>query len=112
MLTTRSVAVRDKIYEVAVEEMQIVINHTVHWGTNWKIRMNNAKSVRVDFALRKHGYNSTYIQCKPIPMANSAYYLGLYLDNQLRKFQCLRGRYSKLSLANKCLVYTMIFLPV
>lgn len=78
-----AVVVCDKIYKVAVEKLQLVINHIVDWARVWKIGLNVIKSVRVDFALRKHGYTPTYIYGKPIPLANSARYLGLHLDSKL-----------------------------
>lgn len=74
------------------------------------------------------GYSCTY-RANLFLLVNSARYLGLYLDSklnwqdhikkksecmncQLRKFQWLPGRYSKLSLAYKRLAYTTIFLPI
>ncbi len=82
----------------------------------------------MDFTLHPHHYTLTILEGKQIPLANSARYLGLHLDNKLnwhkhiankqrmldllkKKFYRLIGPRSKLSLSNKKRVYTMIFKP-
>lgn len=85
-------------------------------------------SVRVGFALRPHGHAPTYRDGKPIPVANSARYLGLHLycklnwhehikrkrkmlDLQLTKFNSLIRLESQISLTNKRLIYISIYRP-
>ena len=118
----------DDNYEKAVSCLQTAVNNIVEWTRKWKIQLNENKSVWVDFALRKHGYVPTIINSKPVPVAQHTRHLGLHLDCELnwqehvrkkgdhmnlqfQKFQWLIGSHSKLSLANKRLIYKTIFLP-
>ncbi len=122
------VIVRDKSYESAVNKLQAAVDIIHEWANDWKIKLNESKSVRVDFALRRHGYIPTTMNDKPVPLASSARYLGLHLDCKLnwhehirikrdhlnllfRQFQWLIGRHSNISLANKRLIYQSIFVP-
>ncbi len=116
-------------YVNAVNQLQHSLNSIGTWARRWKISVNDNKSIRVDFALRHHGYSPSTWENRPIPLANAARYLGLHLDSKLnwaehvrqkrtalnlklRKFYWLLGRHSKLSLSSKRLIYQMIFKPV
>lgn len=119
----------DKNYESAVNNLQSAVNEVAVWAKKWKIRLNENKSVRIDFSLRPHNYIPTIINGEPIPVANQARYLGLHLNSKLnwsehvkhkrellnlryRNFYWLIGHRSSLSLANKKLIYTSIFQPM
>ena len=116
-------------YDTAVSNLQTAINQISTWAARWKIKLNQSKSVRVDFTLRPHQYTPTIIDGSPIPTASHARYLGLHLDCKLNwqehvrakrdllnmqydRFHWLIGRRSNLSLANKKLIYSSIFKPV
>ncbi len=115
-------------YDIAVSNLQTSVNQISTWATRWKIKLNQSKSVRVDFALRHHPYTPTIIEGSPIPTASHARYLGLHLDCklnwqehvrakrdllniQLDHFHWLIDRRSQLSLVTK-LIYTSIFKPM
>jgi len=119
----------DNDYKTAVETLQTAVSNISQWAQDWKIKLNESKSVRVDFALRPHGYIPTLLDGKPIPVADTARYLGLHLDCKLNRhehivrkcklldmhftnFYWLIGRHSTLSLQNKRLIYTAIFKPM
>lgn len=116
-------------YDTAVSNLQLAINQISTWAARWKIKLNQLKSVRVDFTLRPHHYTPTIIEGTPIPIASHARYLGLHLDCKLNwqehvrakrdllnmqfdRFHWLIGRRSNLSLASKKLIYSTIFKPV
>jgi hypothetical protein len=123
------IAARSKKYENAVENLQKTLVNITRWAKKWKIALNENKSVRVDFALRLHGYVPSIIDGKPVPIADSARYLGLHLDCRLnwaenirqkrnylnllsRKYYWLIGHRSTLSLQNKKLIHTSTLKPV
>lgn len=116
-------------YYAAVSSLQLAINNISKWAKDWKISLNESKSVRVDFALRSYNYSPVYLDGKVVPASNAARYLGLHLDSklnwqehiankrqlldlQLSKFYWLVGRGSSLNLRNKRLIYISIFRPM
>ena len=70
-------------YDQAVTNLQTAINYVCEWASNWKLSLNESKSIRVDFALRHNGYTPTIINQKSVPSSNSKKYLGIHLDNEL-----------------------------
>ncbi|XKL69411.1 hypothetical protein PGB90_007180 [Kerria lacca] len=46
------IVANDFNYDVAVTSLQSAVTNVSKWGQIWKIELNEAKSVRVDFALR------------------------------------------------------------
>jgi len=117
------------VYVHAVDQLQQTTNRLISWAKNWKIAINNAKSVHVDFALRPHHYQPLYDNGRLIPNSVGARYLGMYLDQRLtyklhistkrieldlrfRKLYWLLGPHSQLSLENKRLIYITVLRPV
>ncbi len=115
-------------YDSAVTTLQTAVDHISAWAQDWKIALNNSKSVRVDYTLRPSTYIPTTISSEPVPHANSARYLGLHLDSKLnwqehiankrKMLDLLKKDYywlirprSNLSLANKRRIYKTIFQP-
>lgn len=99
------------------------------WTIKWRIKMNEAKSVHVDFTNRQIKHIPIYLNGKVIPYANEAKYLGMTLDTKLRwrvhvknkrteldiklrKMYWLVGRRSKLSIQNKLTLYNQVLKPV
>lgn len=123
---------------LAVGKTQIEANDTLQraldriavWTRNWKIKLNETKSVHVTFALRNvDPQHVVYINNQQVPVDTSAKYLGLYLDAKLtwrthiekkkeqinakvRQMYWLIGWHSKLSLYNKRLIYLTILKPI
>ncbi len=113
-------------YEVATENLQQAATTMEDWAIQWKIKINTSKSVRVDFSLRKHDYIPTILGHQPVPLASSAKYLGIHLDEKLTwrthitcKRQELKLRFrhlywllcarNLLPLENKWLLYLTVF---
>lgn len=114
----------------AVNQLQHALDKISKWTTDWKIKLNELKSVHVTYALRQRNSNfQTYLNGVQIPQADSAKYLGLHLDSRLnwkhhvrqkseqirlkkREMYWLIGRYSKLNLYCKRLIYMSIIKPI
>ena len=114
----------------AIKNLQLALDKINNWTLDWKIKLNELKSVHVTYALRRINNNlHTYLNGVQIPQQNSAKYLGLHLDNRLnwkhhvrqkaeqikikqRQMYWLVGHYSKLNLYSKRLIYLSIIKPI
>lgn len=101
-----------------------------NWCKTWKIKLNEAKSVHVNFTLKKILTNPRVkINNVEVPQHNTAKYLGMTLDTKLhwkehvkikrkqldlkyKELYWLIGRRSTLSIYNKTLVYNQILKPI
>ena len=48
-------------YPNAVTKLQTAVSEINDWANTWKTQINVGKTIRVDFALRAHGYEPIYI---------------------------------------------------
>ena len=118
-----------KIPEISTMNLQRHLLEAQAWLNNWRILVNESKSVHVTFTLRKETSNNIYINNAPIPQNEKVKYLGMHLDKRLnwkdhiwnkrkqlnlktRKLYWLIGKKSKLSTENKILIYKSILKPV
>ena len=118
-----------KTSEEATEKLQIAVNKIHDWTRKWRIRLNESKSVHVNFTNRNIQHIPVNTNNNQIPYSNTAKYLGITLDAKLRwkahvkkkreelrlkyrKMYWLIGRNSTLSLHNKLLLYKQILKPV
>ena len=109
--------------------MQVAINNISEWTKKWAIKLNNLKSIHVDFTNMQTDYKKVYIDGIEVPHSNSAKYLGMTLDAKLRwkehvkkkkqeldlkfsKMYWLIGRNSTLSTYNKLLIYKQVLKPI
>lgn len=115
--------------EVAKRNLQKALNTVVEWTRKWRIKLNSAKSVQVDFTNKTLSESPILMENTPIPYANEAKYLGMTLDCKLRwnahvkmksvelrlkwrKMHWLMGRKSKLSVHNKIILYNQMLKPI
>lgn len=116
-------------HDESVAKVQRAVTQIENWTKKWRIKLNESKSVHVDFTNKKINYKEIYISNNAIPHANTAKYLGMTLDTKLRwkahvkkkreelglrykKMYWLIGKHSTLSIANKILLYKQILKPV
>lgn len=116
-------------HEEAVEKVQMAVNQVYEWTKKWKIKLNESKSIHIDFSNKQHRYFQIFINNQAIPYENTAKYLGMTLDAKLRwkahvkkkrdelnlrykQMYWLLGRNSSLSLQNKLLLYKQVLMPV
>lgn len=125
---TTVLAVEENIVE-ATNKLQHAINKISTWTEKWRIKLNETKSVHVNFTNRKTHHIPIKIGSNRLPHSNSAKYLGMTLDAKLRwsehvkkkreelnikykKMNWLLGSKSQLSMRNKTLVYNQVLKPV
>lgn len=73
----------NKDQQTAADQIQITLNNISMWLKRWKIRVNNEKSVHVNFTLRKTCDIPIFLNQQIIPQRDSAKYLGMHLDCRL-----------------------------
>ena len=113
----------------STEKLQSALSKIYNWTEKWKIKLNESKSVHIDFTNRRIEYKPVYLNNQIIPHSNTAKYLGMTLDSKLRwkahvkikreelglkynKMYWIIGRNSSLSTYNKILIYKQILKPV
>lgn len=126
---TALLAVGSNIDE-ATNKLQQANDQIYHWTRNWKIKLNEMKSVHVNFTNRNiENPLPVNLNGVIVPYANTAKYLGMTLDAKLRwnehvkkkrielglkyrQLYWLLGRKSRLSIQNKILIYNQVLKPV
>ena len=115
--------------EESTAKLQTAINKINEWTKQWRIRLNESKSVHVNYTNKKEKNLPVVLNNVPIPYANSAKYLGMNLDAKLRwkvhvkkkneelrikyrKMQWLMGKNSQLKIHNKLMLYKQILKPI
>lgn len=110
-------------------KLQNAINKFQKWTKKWKIKINEGKTVHIDFTNKRIEQVPININGQVVTYANTAKYLGFTLDTKLRwkahvkkkkeelgikykKMYWLLGRNSALSIHNKLLLYKQILKPV
>ena len=114
----------------ATQKLQHAVDKVSQWNTDWKIKLNEIKSIHVTYALRTTSSNhQIYLNGTPIPQADSAKLLGMHLDKRLswkhhvkrkakqiklktRQMYWMVGHHSQLNLHNKRLIYQTIIKPI
>ena len=119
----------DENYEVSIRNLQKAVSLIESWTVKWALKLNELKSVHVDFTNKKLNHKPIFINGIEIPYSNAAKYLGMTLDTKLRwkahvkkkreelglkyrQLYWLLGRNSSLSINNKLLLYKQILKPV
>lgn len=118
-----------KDYSTAVANLQTAATQIHQWTQRWRIKINEIKSVRIDFALRPHDYTPTILGEIPVPRTDTVKYLGVHLDEKLnwknhilKKKEALKLAFrslywlfrvdNKLTLRNKRLLYLTVLKPI
>jgi hypothetical protein len=113
----------------STEKLQASITKVQSWTRKWRIKLNETKSVHIDFTNKRIEHKPIYINHQVVPYENTAKYLGMILDTKLRwkphvkkkqeeltpkyrKMYWLIGRYSPLSACNKLMLYQHVLKPV
>ncbi|KMQ83660.1 reverse transcriptase [Lasius niger] len=110
-------------------KLQEANDSITNWCKLWKIKLNETKSVHVNFTLKKiENQPNVTLNNIVVPLDNKAKYLGMTLDAKLHwkehvkikrkeldlkysKLYWLIGRYSTLSIYNKTLIYNQVLKP-
>jgi hypothetical protein len=114
---------------IASQKLQASLLELQSWLYNWRMKVNETKSVHVTFTTRRQTCPPVQINNVQIPQDNHVKYLGLHLDRRLtwhthilakrkhlgltlNKICWLLGRKSQLSINNKILIYKVILKPI
>ncbi|KAI5739282.1 hypothetical protein M8J77_017278 [Diaphorina citri] len=65
-------------------ELNVTISEFHRWTNVWRIKLNESKSVHIDFTNRNLPYMPVYLNNVVIPHSNQAKYLGMTLDVKLK----------------------------
>ena len=113
----------------ASQLLQENLQQLQQWYKNWRIKANESKSVHVTFTLRNQTCPQVMLNNQPMPQAENARYLGMYLDRRLtwrthiwtkrkqldmrlRSMYWLIGPHSRLTTKNKILLYKTVLKPI
>lgn len=111
------------------KKLQEAVTAVSIWTKKWRTKLNESKSVHINFTYKKIDPIPIEINSVRVPYANTAKYLGMTLDAKLRwkahvlikkeelnikyrKMYWLLGRHSELSVHNKLLLYKQILKPI
>jgi hypothetical protein len=70
--------------DISTRKLQSAINKVAIWTRKWRIKLNESKSLQIDFANNKIKQQPIFINGTKVPYANTAKYLGMTLDGKLR----------------------------
>jgi hypothetical protein len=70
--------------ENLTKKVQSALNKIAIWTKKWRIKLNESKSVHIDFTNRRITQRPIYINGTQIPYANTAKYLGMTLNTKLQ----------------------------
>ncbi|KAK2578436.1 hypothetical protein KPH14_012564 [Odynerus spinipes] len=118
-----------KNVKTATSTLQNHLQKMEDWMRNNKIKINITKCSHITFTLKKEEPPKIKLQNLEVPQTNSVKYLGLHLDKKLnwkkhiqekikhiniskRSMYWLMAKNSKLSAANKLLLYKVILKPI
>lgn len=83
---------------VAAQNLQTHLNLMEKWYTDWRIKINQCKSVHSTFTLRLSPCPNVFIYNTKIPTASNIKYLGLTLDKRLTWAQHIKSKRINLNL--------------
>jgi predicted GIY-YIG superfamily endonuclease len=112
----------------STEKLQAAFTKVQSWTRKWQIKLNETKSVHIDFTNKYIEHKPIYLNHQAVPYENTAKYLGMTLDTKLRwkphvkkkqekltlkyrKMYWLMGCYSALSVY-KLMLYQQVLKPV
>jgi hypothetical protein len=113
----------------STEKLQIAITEVQRRTRKWSIKVNDTKSVYVDFTNKRTEYKPVYINHYVVPHGNTAKCPGMTLDAKLsrkphvkkkqeelklkyRKMYWLMGSSSSLSVYTKLMLYQQVLKPI
>jgi len=68
----------------STEKLQAAITKVQNWTRKWRIKLNETKSVHIDFTNKRIEHKPIYINHQVVPYENTAKYLGMTLDAKIR----------------------------
>jgi hypothetical protein len=80
---TAVMAIRE-IVDISTRKLKLSVNKVSIFTRKWQIKLNESKSVHIDFTNNKIKQQHIFINGTKVPHANTAKYFGVNLDAKLR----------------------------
>jgi hypothetical protein len=68
----------------STQKLQMAITEVQRWTRKWRIKLNNTKSVHIDFTNQRVEHKPIYVNHHAVPYENTAKCVGMTLCNKLR----------------------------
>jgi hypothetical protein len=92
--------------DISTRKLQSAVNKVAIWRRKLRIKLNESKSVHIDFINNKIKQQPIFINGTKVPYANTAKYLGMTLYANLRWKVCIRKNVmSSTTSSGKCIGY-------
>jgi hypothetical protein len=86
---------------IATFTLQNHLNQIREWTNIWKIKINEANSMQVNFSLRREQCPAIFLNNVQIPASPSTKYLAIYLDNHITWKEHIRKKRKRIDLKIK-----------
>jgi hypothetical protein len=84
--------------DISTRKLQSAVNKVTIWTGKWRIKLNESKSVHIDFTDNKIQQQPIFINDTKVPYANTAKYLGMTLDVKLRWKEHIKKKRDELNI--------------
>jgi hypothetical protein len=72
---TEVMAIRETV-DISTRKLKSAVNKVAIWSRKWRIKLNESKSIHIDFTNNKIKQQPNFINSTKVPYANTAKYLG------------------------------------
>jgi hypothetical protein len=84
--------------DISTRKVQSAVNKKAIWTRKWRIKLNESKSVHIDFTNNKIKQKPIFNTGTKVPYANTAKYLGMTLDAKLRWKEHIKKKRDELNI--------------
>jgi hypothetical protein len=84
--------------DISTRKLQSAVNNIAIWTRKWQIKLNESKSVHIDFTNNKIKQQTIFINGTKVPYANTAKYLGMTHGNKLRWKEHIKKKLDELKI--------------
>ena len=95
---------------IATTTLQNHLNEIQEWTNTWKIKINETKSVQVNFSLRREQCSAVFFNNIQIPESHSTKYLGIHRDNNLTWKEHITKKRKQIDLKSRICIGSFIHL--
>jgi hypothetical protein len=84
--------------DISTRKLQSAVNKVAIWARKWRIKLNESKSVYIDFKNNKIKQQPIFMNGTQVPYANTAKYPGMTLDAKLRWKEHIKKKRDELNI--------------
>jgi hypothetical protein len=93
-----AVMAKGETVDISIRKLQSAVNKDAIWTRKWRIKLNESKSVHIDFTNNKIKQQPAFINGTKVPYANTAKYLVMTLDAKLRWKEHIKKKRDELNI--------------